>query len=173
MKVIFLDHDGVVCLSNNWGSRLKKQKKWGGRKMSMTLREVPVEYRFDNFDKKAVKVLNEVIVETGAEIVVSSDWKLHGSLEDMGKYYDLMGVVKKPIDFTPIIDQPGTLELLRSLEIQKWLENNKNVTSWVSVDDLDMTLFLGDNFVLTPKESEGIKQTGIKEKLISKLNSPI
>jgi hypothetical protein len=170
MKVIFLDHDGVVCLSNNWGSRLKKQKKWGGRKMSMTLREVPVEYRFDNFDKKAVKVLNEVIVETGAEIVVSSDWKLHGSLEDMGKYYDLMGVVKKPIDFTPIIDQPGTLELLRSLEIQKWLENNKNVTSWVSVDDLDMTLFLGDNFVLTPKGSEGIKQTGIKDKLIKILN---
>jgi len=170
MKVIFLDHDGVVCLSNNWGSRLKKQKKWGGRKMSMTLREVPVEYRFDNFDKKAVKILNEVLVETGAEVVVSSDWKLHGSLEDLGQFYDLMGVVKKPIDFTPIVNQSGTLELLRSLEIQKWLENNKNVTSWVSVDDLDMSLFLGDNFVLTPKESEGIKQTGVKEKLIKILN---
>jgi hypothetical protein len=51
------------------------------------------------------------------------------------------------------------------------LENNKNVTSWVSVDDLDMSLFLGDNFVLTPKENEGIKQSGIREKLISKLNS--
>jgi hypothetical protein len=170
MKVIFLDHDGVVCLSNNWGSRLKKQKKWGGRKMSMTLREVPVEYRFDNFDKKAVKILNEVLVETGAEVVISSDWKLHGSLEDLGQFYDLMGVVKKPIDFTPIVNQSGTLELLRSLEIQKWLENNKNVTSWVSVDDLDMSLFLGDNFVLTPKESEGIKQTGVKEKLIKILN---
>jgi len=170
MKVLFLDHDGVVCLSNNWGSRLKKQKKWGGRKMSMTLREVPVEYRFDNFDKKAVKVLNEVLVETGAEVVVGSDWKLHGSLEDLGQFYDLMGVVKKPIDLTPIVDQSGTLELLRSLEIQKWLENNKNVTSWVSVDDLDMTLFLGDNFVLTPKENEGIKQTGIKDKLIKILN---
>lgn len=170
MKVLFLDHDGVVCLSNNWGSRLKKQKKWGGRKMSMTLSEVPVEHRFDNFDKKAVKVLNEVLTETGAEIVVSSDWKLHGSLEDMGVYYDLMGVVKKPLDFTPIVDQSGTLELLRSLEIQQWLENNKNVTSWVSVDDLDMSLFLGDNFVLTPKENEGIKQTGIKEKLIKILN---
>jgi hypothetical protein len=170
MKVLFLDHDGVVCLSNNWGSRLKKQKKWGGRKMSMTLREVPVEYRFDNFDKKAVKVLNEVLVETGAEVVVSSDWKLHGSLEDLGQFYDLMGIVKKPIDLTPIVNQSGTLELLRSLEIQKWLENNKNVTSWVSVDDLDMTLFLGDNFVLTPKENEGIKQTGIKDKLIKILN---
>jgi len=81
-----------------------------------------------------------------------------------------MGVVKKPLDFTPIVNQSGTLELLRSLEIQKWLENNKNVTSWVSVDDLDMSLFLGDNFVLTPKENEGIKQSGIKEKLIQILN---
>ena len=27
MKVIFLDHDGVICLSGNWGSRFKKQQK--------------------------------------------------------------------------------------------------------------------------------------------------
>jgi hypothetical protein len=172
MRVLILDHDGVVCLSNNWGSRLKKQKKWGGRKMSMTLKEIPVEFRFDNFDRKAVKILNDVLEQTGAEIVVSSDWKLHGTLEEMGIYYELMGVVKKPIGFTPTLDTPNsTLELNRSLEIQKWLENNKNVTNWVSVDDLDMSLFLGDNFVLTPKENEGIKQSGIREKLISKLNS--
>jgi len=81
-----------------------------------------------------------------------------------------MGIIKKPIDFTPIINQQGTLEFLRSLEIQKWLEDNNDVTSWVSVDDLDMSLFFGDNFVLTPKESEGIKQSGIKEKLIQILN---
>ena len=24
MKVIFLDNDGVICLSNNWGERAKK-----------------------------------------------------------------------------------------------------------------------------------------------------
>ncbi len=171
MKILFLDHDGVICLSNNFGSRYKKQKKWGRMKMSMTLREVPIEFRFDNFDKKAVKVLNEVLTETDAEIVVSSDWKLHGSLEDIGKYYELMGVIKKPIDFTPIINQSGTLELLRSLEIKKWLEDKNDITSWVSVDDLDMSLFLGDNFVLTPKESEGIKQSGIKEKLIKILKN--
>ena len=172
MKIIFLDHDGVICLSNNWGSRMKNLKKWGGRKMSMTLREVPVEYRFDNFDKKAVKILNDVLEQTGAEIVVSSDWKLHGTLEDMGAYYELMGVVKKPIAFTPNLDTPNsTLELNRSLEIQKWLKDNDGDFKWVSVDDLDMSLFLGDNFVLTPKENEGIKQSGIREKLISKLNS--
>jgi hypothetical protein len=26
MKVIFLDHDGVICLQNNWGSRHKKRE---------------------------------------------------------------------------------------------------------------------------------------------------
>jgi hypothetical protein len=172
MKVLFLDHDGVICLSNNWGSRYKKQKKWGGRKMSMTLREVPIEFRFDNFDKKAIKVLNEVLSETNTEIVVSSDWKLHGSLEDIGKYYELMGIIKKPIDFTPdMYTQNKTIEFIRSLEIKKWLENNDKVTNWVSVDDLDMSLFLGENFVLTPKENEGIKQSGIKEKLIKILNN--
>jgi hypothetical protein len=172
MKVIFLDNDGVICLSSNWGGRSKKWAKYrsANPETSKQLSDAPVEVRFDDFDKKAVKILNEVLVETGAEVVISSDWKLHGSLEDLGQFYDLMGVVKKPIDFTPIVNQSGTLELLRSLEIQKWLENNKNVTSWVSVDDLDMSLFLGDNFVLTPKESEGIKQTGVKEKLIKILN---
>ena len=56
MKLIFLDHDGVICLSNNWGSRFKKQHKWGGRKLSMTSLEIPLEYRFDNFNKKSIKI---------------------------------------------------------------------------------------------------------------------
>ena len=59
MKVIFLDNDGVICLANNWGGRRKKQEKWGGRKLSMTSKEIPLEYRFDDFDKKAIKVLNK------------------------------------------------------------------------------------------------------------------
>ena len=27
MKIIFLDNDGVICLSENWGSRFKKARK--------------------------------------------------------------------------------------------------------------------------------------------------
>jgi len=50
MKVIFLDNDGVICLANNWGGRMKKQQKWGGRKLSMTQKEIPLEYRFDDFE---------------------------------------------------------------------------------------------------------------------------
>ncbi len=98
MKVIFLDNDGVICLANNWGGRMKKQKKWGGRKMSMTNREIPIQYRFDDFDDKAIKVLNSILEETGAEIVVSSDWRFHATLEELGEYYLSQGILKAPIE---------------------------------------------------------------------------
>ena len=183
MKVIFLDHDGVICLSNNWGNRFKKQKDWGGRKLSMTTLEMPVEYRFDNFDEKAVKVLNEILEETGAEIVVSSDWKRWANVEEMGEYYESKGIIKKPIEFTDSIlwenyenfpwHRNWDLEQTRSLEISQYLGQNPHITHWVAIDDLNMSL-QGEvdtqwglkNFVLTPLNNEGIKQTGIKDKVL-------
>jgi hypothetical protein len=38
--------------------------------------------------------------ETGAEIVVSSDWRLHATLEELGDYYLSKGILKAPIAFT-------------------------------------------------------------------------
>jgi HAD domain in Swiss Army Knife RNA repair proteins len=182
MKVIFLDHDGVICLYDNWGTRIKKQTKWGGRKLSMGPLEIPIEYRFDNFDEKAVEVLNEILEKTGAEIVVSSDWKRWATVEEMGQYYELKGIIKKPIAFTDSIlyddyaDFPWhnkwELEQTRSLEISQYLGQNPEITHWVSIDDLNMSLRDGDtswglkNFVLTPRQLEGIKQSGIKEKVL-------
>ena len=189
MKVIFLDHDGVICLSSEWGSRFKKQNKWGGRKLSMTALEMPLEYRFDNFNKKAVIILNEILEETNAEIVVSSDWKRWASVEEMGEYYESQGIVKKPIGFTDSIlydnyeDFPWhrsiELEQTRSLEIAEYLTSYKSILKWVAIDDLDMSLRRTEdgqyswglnNFVLTPNSREGIKQSGIKEKVIKFLN---
>ena len=96
MKVIFLDHDGVICLSNNWGGRTKKWAKYRSEnpESSPNLKEGPVSVRFDDFDQKAIKILNEIIEETGCEIVVSSDWKLHATLEELGEYYELHGISK-------------------------------------------------------------------------------
>jgi len=183
MKVIFLDHDGVICLSTEWGGRMKKQKEWGGRKLSMTALEMPVEYRFDNFNEKAINVLNEILEETGAEIVVSSDWKRWADVKEMGKYYESKGIIKKPIAFTDSIlyddyeafpwHRNWDLEQTRSLEISQYLGQNPHITHWVAIDDLNMSLKKeGDiewglkNFVLTPKNNEGIKQSGIKEKVL-------
>jgi hypothetical protein len=68
------------------------------------------------------------------------------------------------------------LEQTRSLEILQWLKDHPEVTHWVAVDDLDMSLretpvftWGLTNFVLTPKSREGIKQSGIKEKILNHL----
>lgn len=189
MKVIFLDHDGVICLSTEWGGRHKKQKDFG-RKMSQGVLEMPVEMRFDNFNRKAVKVLNEILEETDAEIVVSSDWKRWATVEEMGEYYESKGIAKKPIAFTPdlkdctvhgdnfIWSRAWDLEQSRSIEIKQYLHDHPEVTHWVSVDDLRMGKsgldysipyeheWGLDNFVETPRSTEGIKQSGIKENVL-------
>ena len=71
MKVLFLDNDGVICLANNWGSRVKKRKK---DKISLVMNDPDVEakYRFVYFDKKAVKVLNQVLEEI--DVLNSDSW---------------------------------------------------------------------------------------------------
>jgi hypothetical protein len=190
MKVIFLDHDGVICLSTEWGGRFKKQKEVG-RKLSQSVMSLELDARFDNFNKKALDVLNEILEETNAEIVVSSDWKRWANVEEMGEYYESQGIKKKPIAFTKNLgdcDVPENfvwspkwdLEQSRSLEIHQYLKDHPEVTEWVSVDDLDMGK--GEewkeswgltNFVLTPKGNEGIKQSGVKEKIIKFLTNDI
>jgi hypothetical protein len=181
MKVIFLDHDGVICLSTEWGSRLKKRQKYCSKHGTTEYSDLPVEHRFDNFNGKAIRILNEILAETDAEIVISSDWKMHATLEELGMYFEQHSIIKKPIALTPnlksfdpetaaLFGWKGWLERARCLEIQKWLSENL-VTRWVAVDDLNMSNeFLQpglENFVLTPRSSEGIKQSGIKEKIIN------
>ncbi len=184
MKILFLDNDGVICLYNNWGGRAKKWSKYRSEnpESSSNLKEAPVEIRFDDFDKKAIKILNEVLLETGAEIVVSSDWKLHANLEELGDYYEAQGIIKRPIAITPNLHEfdPETnglfmwkrwLERKRILEIGRYLQLHPEITNWVAIDDLNMSPEANggyglENFVLTPRSTEGIKQSGIKEKLL-------
>lgn len=179
MKVIFLDNDGVICLANNWGSRFKKQTKSIAK--TVADKDLPIEERFDNFDQKAIKVLNQILEETDAEIVISSDWRTWATLEELGQFYLSQGIIKKPIACTPLMKNFADndfqlfwykrwLEKIRIIEIQQWLKGTP-VDKWVAIDDLNMSPeFNGgyglENFVLTPRSTEGIKQSGIKEKIL-------
>ena len=193
MKVIFLDNDGVICLQDNWGGRYKKARQYmidneisEHDKSVLNETKRPVEIRFDDFDKKAIKVLNEVLEETGAEIVVSSDWKLHATVEELGIYYESQGIIKKPIDRTLNMDEfdeqggglyqwKGWRDRMRIVEINKYLEDHPEITHWVAIDDMHMGHDAHDghgleNFVHTPRSNQGIKQSGVKEKLIKYLS---
>ena len=55
-KILFLDHDGVICLGSEFGTRTKKRQR---DKISLVMNNngidefsIPVEYRFDDFNKK-------------------------------------------------------------------------------------------------------------------------
>ena len=193
MKVIFLDHDGVICLSSNWGGRSKKWAKYRSEnpESSTDRMHAPVSVRFDNFDEKAVQILNKILEETGAEIVVSSDWKGWANVEEMGEYYESQGIIRKPIALTRNLgdctweneekeswfwNPRWDLEMTRVVEIRQYLHDHPEITHWVAVDDLNMGKngepwknWGLDNFVLTPRSNEGIKQSGIKEKILKHL----
>ena len=187
MKVIFLDHDGVMCLSTEWGSRAKKKSNYL-KDFPGTEDSLPGWIKMDNFNDKAVVTLNSILLESDAEIVVSSDWKLYCTLEELQDMFVKYGVIKAPIDTTPNFltyqskfgYSKYDLEQNRMSEVKDWLKNNSEVTHWVAVDDLDLSERFGaisgnsngglKNFVLTPRSSEGIKQSGIKKKILKFLN---
>ena len=187
MRCIFLDHDGVICLSNNWGGRSKKWSKYRSEnpESSSDKRDAPVDVRFDDFDEKAVRILNQILEKTGAEIVVSSDWKRWANVEEMGEYYESQGIIKKPIALTPDLGEctwytndvwvwsaKWDLEMSRVIEIKQYLHDHPEITHWVAIDDLNMGKDEDwkdwglDNFVLTPRSNEGIKQSSIKGRVL-------
>ena len=162
MKVIFLDIDGVLSTGNDFG--VSKDNKWDA-------------YRFDS---KCVAVLNSILKETGAEIILSSDWRHTYTLQEMRDIFAHNGVINGPIGFTmrSANYNGNTLEWGRTEEIKHWLKSNawKDDCKWVAIDDLNMSIDYADkvgnyaggleNFVLCPKVMEGIKQSGIKDKIL-------
>jgi len=193
-KIIFLDHDGVMCLYDESGGRFKKWKenpemsgvfKDGRIRMNVNqIKTIPIGIRFDSFNQKAVKVLNRILEKTDAEIVVTSDWRHHTTLEEMQELYKLYGVIKSPIGLTPFakdlengfeyafMPDRYRLEIARCAEVNHWLSENPK-SKWVAVDDLDLSFdtwenwkFGLKNFVHTPRLLEGIKQSGKAEKVI-------
>ena len=160
MKIIFLDIDGVICLSREWGSRKRKIKRWeleGGEGQS------PVNIRLDDFNKIAVDVLNDIILTSGADIVISSDWRLYASLDEMKDLFHQFGVIKGPMDFTPELQTSTKHANIRVDEINLWLSKHSDIEKWVAIDDMDLSDL--DNFVKC-REREGLKQCNISSKIL-------
>lgn len=114
MKIIFLDVDGVLNSQNYFISKYHEL----GR---------PVRGK-EEIDKVAVKYLKEIVDKTGAKIVLTSSWKIIKrqvqDLKDVLKEYNLS-----------IMDITSNYADKRGKEIREWLNNNKDVESFVILDD--------------------------------------
>ncbi len=183
MKVIFLDHFGVVCLAAKHG----RVSNWDELPR---FEEMRVHGDFDPFDVGAISVLNEVLEESNAEIIVSSDWKCWASLDSMQEFYLTQGVSKPPMGFTPPIknvvdissfqfEENYHIQQQRCIEVSAWLSEHPEVTHWVCVDDLYLGARVNDtcrhwgleNFVWVSRTDQGLKQDNVKEKILSYLTS--
>ena len=131
MSVLFLDIDGVLN-SAIWRCGL------------------PDDYDGVQISSVLMFNLNTVIVETGCDIVVSSDWRRGCKVSDLNDTLRNAGLRKDITDITPFIDRKNAvtsqpyasnfmkLEEERAIEITHWLKDNPTDV-WVAVDDMDLT----------------------------------
>ena len=155
-KILFLDHDGVLCLESNWGSNKTNKND------------------FDDFDQECVSILNNILdAVPNTEIVVSSDWRLcEEDLLTMQYHYKIMGVKKFPIAYTPNLSTEKlvrhNLAKIRAEEILQYcLKHQDQIETWVAIDDLDLNL-PKINFVKTRTEF-GLNEQGILQQVIKNL----
>lgn len=166
MVTIFLDIDGVLATHKEFMMNRTKFRSNDKRAAELG---IPYPYNPD-----CVKIFNEILGATETEIVLSSDWKYHFSLKDMGEIFKHNGINQVPIAFTPDDSVSlGNLTLNRAHQIELYITEN-NIKNWIALDDLwlhkHFTMANDGEFFLT-KDMEGLKQSSLKDKIIKKLNS--
>lgn len=160
MKVIFLDIDGVLSLSSD----INKKTQVG---------DFTVPYLWNVV---ACKILNDILDATGAEIVLSSDWRIHYTLPKMRKIFDANGLYSRSLIGYTIITKEyqyapsrETMGIARSHEINKWV-NLHGVDNYVAIDDLPLLGLMDGKFIRTLPE-DGLTKDGLSERIIELLNN--
>lgn len=155
MKVIFLDIDGVL--------NHQKHYEW----LMTTNEPTPMQrvYPYSEFNPESCRMLKEIIWETGAQIVVSSSWRLDGEarLNTLFKFFGL----PKIYSITPCLNTE------RGIEIGAWLAAHPEVDGYVILDDdEDMTAEQMPFFIKTNPYEDGLNED-VKEHAIQILKKEL
>lgn len=155
---LFLDFDDVMATTRQYYAKKRH----------------PVFNVVYPFDPKCVKVLNSIIEIINPVIICSSDWKLHFTLDQLNQIFEWNLINETITNVTPSLwgDKFTSLSQLdecRAAEIKLFADTN-NITNFVAIDDLNLFHWLPDNFVWCSHSTEGIKQSGVKEKIIKILS---
>ena len=124
------------------------------------------------FDEKCVKVFNQILEKIDSVIILSSDWGKKYSVEVMNEIFKWNNVNAVVTDITPDLwgskfKSVAQLDDCRADEILLYVHEH-NIKNWIAIDDLDLSPWIDqDHFVRTPRANEGIKQSGVKEKILN------
>ena len=113
-KIIFLDIDGVLNCEDAYKS--------GECKYVEFTSENGGKDHYQGFCRRSKDLLNRLIDETGAEIVISSTWRRSG-IEFMKKVWELEGMSGEIIGLTTSL-RNSELSIPRGLEIDHFLKND-------------------------------------------------
>jgi hypothetical protein len=135
MKLIFLDIDGVLNHQLFYKGQTLTEKKKELRKQAKSKEIERWDYGLAQIDEESVSRLNDIIDATGAEVVLSSSWRINNVRGYMQQLLDAKGFCGKIIGYTPTLGQQ------RGFEIEAWLhEYGDHVDKYVILDDdSDMT----------------------------------
>lgn len=159
--IFFLDIDGVIAIDNEHFNIITKdfmnENVWA--------KELNVPYPFNS---GCVAVLNNILKQTNADIVLSSDWKKHWTLEQLDIIFKENGVIKSPIDITNNdYVSFSNYEKNRAHQIEKYIKEH-NIEKYVIVDDMLLDFYLDNSkekFVRTDS-LDGIKDPDVKNEIL-------
>lgn len=142
MKIIFLDFDGV----------LNHQEFYRRRETEINNGAPKLERPYSEIDPECIKLLNTLIEQTGANVVISSSWRVEGLeyCKDILSYHGFKGEI---IGLTPYYRWEMSV---RGNEIMGWINDNEEIlgknyfdyTDYVILDDdTDMLYSQRNNFI--------------------------
>jgi len=161
-KVLFLDIDGVIALNNHWDLDDDFHLSTGKR----------VPYRWND---ECCKVLSKILESTDSYVVISSDWRLSFTIDELKELFTLHNISPDRLIGTTErtkskrMSEWNQVEVLREREILNWIDFN-SVDHWVAIDDLFLSGLPKENFVMVREDKKGINQELITNILESKLN---
>ena len=136
MKVIFLDVDGVLNSESycDWVmNNLGYDNGYGG----FFPPEAKPRVEDVKWDPETVRVLQHIVEETGANIVMSSTWRHNFPLERFNDMFALYGAHFNIISATPSAPRRmSSFQGFRGDEVNQWLsETIHDIESYVILDD--------------------------------------
>lgn len=154
--IIFLDIDGVLQFYSQYRFkhdltqlRIDLAEKFGVKEF-LTYDKYDLGAVVYDWDKDSVANLKKLIETTGAKIVLSSDWRLTRSIEEMRLLMMIHDLHTYLIDYTPQIGYD------RSSEVAQYLAEHPEITRFVILDDrdFDFSKNFPDNFVHTARDGK-------------------
>jgi hypothetical protein len=160
MKIIFLDIDGVLNSDVYTDSELYKQATVGMSGMQVLL----VAHHL-HLDPDAIFLLNDLVKQSGAEVVLSSTWRVKYTSEQITDMLKGRGATFKVSARTPILYGKLSSRIPRGKEIEAYLKNLKTQPeSFVIIDDHDDMLHLKPFLVQTTMK-HGLTEHHVKRAL--------